>query len=51
MGIAFLVTAPVPGYKPPSAPDLSAVLNGAGWITAALLMALVSVALTRRIAH
>ena len=50
-GIAFLVTAPVPGYNPPSAPDLSAVLNASGWITAALLMALLSVALTRRIAH
>ena len=49
MGVAFLATAPVPGANPPPAPDLSAVLNASGWITAALMMSLLSVVLTRRI--
>jgi hypothetical protein len=49
VGIAFLTMSPGSNSNAPSAPDLSAVLNGAAWITAALMMSLLSVALTRRI--
>ena len=49
VGIAFLTMSPGSISNAPSAPDLSAALNGAGWITAALMMSLLSVALTRRI--
>ena len=51
MGIAFLSIGPDSGHNPPPTPELSAVLKGAGWITAAIVMSLLSVTLSMRIAR
>jgi len=58
VSIAFLATGPDAGHKPspaPPAPGLSAVFNGLAWITAAIVVSLLSVALsirmTRRMRH
>jgi hypothetical protein len=54
VAIAFLIMGPRPGNSPPPGPpppDLSAVLGGLGWIAAAMVVSLLSVALSMRVAR
>ena len=54
VAIAVLTMSPGSGHNPspaPAARDVSALLNGAGWITAAIVVSLLSVVLSLRIAR